>query len=302
MPMAAKNRGSNPDGNGIKRLFQAPATGWKAFVKKIRFRLAHDHVQVVAAGVGFYFFMALFPAVAAAVSLYGLVVEPHEVERQMARLTMVLPDQARALIDNFLHGLVAKSDSTLSWSFALSTLLSLFSSRQGISAIFEGVGIAYRTTEARGFLRKNALQLAFTLGGILIGLLSIGLVAGWPALVHSLHLPPTASHIIGWGRWVVLGIILIIALGALYRFAPDRVHPPFAWATLGPVVATVLWMSGSILFSWYIHHFGSYDKTYGTLAAVIILLLWLFLTAFIILLGAEINAEQEHERGRLPRL
>ncbi len=291
-----------PPGNTRTRLFHAPATGWKAFFKKIGFRLSQDHVQVVAAGVAFYFFLAIFPAVAAAVSLYGLVVDAQEVEREMTRLTAVLPAEAQTLIENFLHGLISKSGATLSWSFALSTLLSIYSAKQGVAAIFEGLHVAYRTTDQRGFLPKTALQLTFTFGSLLAGLLAIALVAVWPALVHALPLPPVLSVIIGWGRWLLLGLILVLSLGILYRFAPDKDRPPFTWITLGPLAATVLWMLGSILFSWYIDNYGSYDKTYGTLAAVIILLLWLLLTAFIILLGAEIDSELEQERSRPLRI
>lgn len=272
-----------------------PKQGWKDIALRVKDQLKYDHVQVVAAGVAFYFFLALFPAIAAAVSIYGLMVNPDQVQQQMSQITSVLPEQAYEMVSDILKRMAGKSGSTLGWSVAISILVSLYSAKKGMAAVFEGVNIAYDELDERGFLKKNGIELLFTLGAILTGIVAIALIAAWPALVGRLGLPSILQSVISWGRWLLLAVIIIFSLGLIYKVAPDRRHPEFKWVSWGAVIATLLWVGGSLLFSWYVNNFGSYDKTYGSFAAVIILMLWFFLTAFIILLGGEINSEMEHQ-------
>ncbi len=269
---------------------------WKAIGWRVKDQLANDHVQVVAAGVAFYFFLALFPALAAAVSLYGLIVDAQQVQQQMSGLASVLPDPAQILLTDFLEGLVSKSSASLGLGLVVSILLSLYSAKKGVSALIEGLNIVYNVSEERGFLKKTALQLLFTLGAIGAGLLALALVVGWPAMVGRMGLLPIATMVIGWGRWLMLALILIFSLEIVYRYGPDRENPKMKWISWGASLATLLWMLASMLFSWYINGFGNYDKTYGSLAAIIILLLWLLLTAYIILLGGEVDAEIDRLR------
>jgi len=282
-------------GHTANKPSEIPGKGWKDIALRVKDQLKYDHVQVVSAGVAFYFFLALFPAIAAAVSIYGLVVSPEQVQQQMSQIASVLPEQAHQMISDILQRMAGKSGSSLGWSVAISTLISLYSAKKGIAAMFEGVNIAYDELDERGFLKKNAIELLFTLGAIITGILAIALIAAWPALTGKLGLPSVLQTVISWGRWLLLGLIIIFSLGLIYKVAPDRDHPEFKWVSWGAVLATLLWIGGSLLFSWYVTNFGSYDKTYGSFAAVIILMLWFFLTAFIILLGAEINSEMEHQ-------
>lgn len=282
-------------GHAANKPTDIPGKGWKDIALRVKDQLKYDHVQVVAAGVAFYFFLALFPAIAAAVSIYGLVVSPEQVQQQMSQIASALPEQAHQMISDILQRMAGKSGSSLGWSVAISTLISLYSAKKGITALFEGVNIAYDELDERGFLKKNAIELLFTLGAIITGILAIALIAAWPALTGKLGLPSVLQTVISWGRWILLAAIIIFSLGLIYKVAPDRDHPEFKWVSWGAVLATLLWIGGSLLFSWYVTNFGSYDKTYGSFAAVIILMLWFFLTAFIILLGAEINSEMEHQ-------
>lgn len=268
---------------------------WKAIVLRVKDDISKDHLQVVAAGVAFYFFLALFPAFSAVVSIYGLLVEPAEVQQQMDQMTRLLPEQAREMLSGILNNIAGKSDSTLGWSLVLSLLFSLWSANKGTTALFEGTNIAYSQLDERGFLKKKAITLLFTLGGIVTGILSMALVVAFPAIVDSIPLPSTISGLINWLRWPLLALIIMLALVLIYKIAPYRSRPRYKWVGWGAVIATLLWLIVSLLFSYYMNNFGNFDKTYGTFTAVIILMLWFFLTAFIILIGAEINSEMEHQ-------
>jgi membrane protein len=272
-----------------------PAKGWKDIALRVKDQLNYDHVQVVSAGVAFYFFLALFPAIAAAVSIYGLLVSPEQVEQQMSQLASALPEQAHQMISEILHQMAGESDSNLGWTLVISILLSLYSSNKGIAAVFEGVNIAYDELDERGFFKKNGIELLFTLGAIVLGLLAIAVIGAWPGMVGNLGLPSVLQTLISWGRWIVLALIISLSLGLIYKVAPDRDNPEFKWVSWGAGIATLLWIGGSLLFSWYVNNFGSYDETYGSFAAIVILMLWFFLTAYIIILGAEINSEMEHQ-------
>lgn len=274
---------------------QIPKGGWKDIGKRVLNQLKKDHVQITAAGVAFYFFLAVFPTIAAAVSIYGLVMEPSQVEQQLNSATGVLPGQAQEMLTGILEDTASKSGQTLGWSLVLSILLSLWSANKGTSALFEGVNIAYDELDERNFIKKYAVTLAFTLGGIIIGFIAIALVVAFPAFVGNLGLPGTVQTLIDWLRWPLLIVILIFAISLLYKIAPDRDNPTFRWVSWGATLAAIFWIGGSLLFSLYVSNFGSYDKAYGSFAAVIILMMWFFLTAFIILLGAEINSEMEHQ-------
>ncbi len=282
-------------GHRAEKPSDIPARGWKQVLLRVKDQVQRDHIKVASAGVAFYFFLALFPALAATVSIYGLAFDPQGVERQVAVLAAALPEQARNVIGGILRGIVEKPSENLGWSMLLGLTITLYSAKQGIAALFEGVNMAYDEVDERGFLKKNGLEFLFTLGAILFGLLLLALVVGFPAVIDSLNLPAVVDTGLRLVRWALLAVLLSAALAMIYKVAPHRSNPEFKWVTWGAAVATILWLIGSAAFSVYVENFGSYDKTYGSFAAVIILMLWFFLTAFTILLGAEINAELEHQ-------
>ncbi|MBS0001364.1 MAG: YihY/virulence factor BrkB family protein [Cyclobacteriaceae bacterium] len=284
------NRGIKPEKSGITSLKDL-----KGFVSRVMEQIKHDHVQVVSAGVAFYFFLALFPTFAAIISIYGLVMDAAHVEQQMSQIATNLPDQTQQMLSGILHRLAGQSDQTLGWSLVISILISFWSANKGTSAVFEGVNIAYNEIDERNFFRKNGITILFTIGGIIAGFLCIIFVVGFPAFIDTLGLPSFLQTGISWLRWLLMAGIIILALGLIYRIAPDRKKTEFRWLNWGAIIATILWVLGSMLFTLYVNNFGSYEKTYGSFAAVIILMLWFFLTAFIILLGAEINSEMERQ-------
>lgn len=277
---------------------EIPPRGWKDIVLRVKDELGKDHLTVVAAGIAFYFFLALFPAMTAMVSLYGLVTEPAQVEQQLSQLTAILPQQAHELVSDILRQIAEKPDQALGFSLLVSILFSLWSANKGMRAVFEGVNITYHEDDGRSFLHKLAITLLFTLGAIVVLILCMALVIGFPAVVGRLGLPGFVQTLAQIARWVVLAAVIVLSLGLIYKVAPARDDPEFKWVSWGAVIATALWILGSLLFSWYVTNFGSFDKTYGSFAAVIILMLWFFLTAFVILLGAEINSEMEHQTRR----
>lgn len=282
-------------GEHAERPGQIPKRGWKEIALRVKDQLNYDHVQVVAAGVAFYLFLSLFPAFAALVSIYGLVMDPAAVQAQMEQLAAGLPTQAHDLLSDIMSQIASKPAESLGLSLLVSVVLSLWSANKSMSALFEGINITYNELDRRGFIRRTALTLVFTLGAIVFMIVAMSLVVGFPALVDFLPLPDALKTVLSLLRWPLLAVLVMGGLSLIYKKAPDRHDPQLRWASWGAGIATLLWILGSALFSFYVNQFGSYDKTYGSLAAVIILMLWLFLTAYVILLGAEINSEMEHQ-------
>jgi membrane protein len=245
--------------------------------------------------VAFFAFLAIPPALIAALTLYGLVADPQTVARQMQGLAGSLPREAQPLIADQLNAVVSGSNGALSIGLAVSVLLALWTASSGTSNLMAAVNIAYDEQETRGFLKLRAIALALTLGAIVFMLLTLFLLAAVPPLLQALQLGIVGTILAQVLRWALLVALVIAALAIVYRLASNRDAPKFVWTSPGAIIATVLWVLGSGLFSLYVNNFGSYNKTYGTLAGIIVFLLWLYLTSYIILLGAEINAEAEKQ-------
>lgn len=250
-------------------------------------------MSIVAAGVAFYAFLAVFPALAGVISLYGLLADPMDVQRQLASLDAVLPASVIALLDNQLRSLTARSQGSLGLGAALGLLLALWSANKGMKAVIRAINIAYDEPEERGFVRLNALSLLLTLGAMLLLVFSTAAVVVVPAILGRIGLRGLGEHLVTWGRWPVLALLMMGALSVVYRFAPQRTAPKWRWVSIGAVLATVLWLAASALFSAYVANFTSFDRTYGSVAVGAILLVWLFIGAYLVLFGAEVNAEIE---------
>jgi membrane protein len=274
---------------------QIPPSGWKDVLMRVKDNFSNDYLDVVSAGVGFYFFLALFPLIAAVIAIYGLMFDIDQVQQHIDQLAAVLPQDAHSLIGDGMQNIAQRSEQGLGWALIISIAVSLWSANQGTKALFDGVNIAYTERIERGFIKNNIISLLMTLGGIIVGLIAALLVVAFPALVGTFGLPDVLTDTISWLRWPLLFFMVMFALGVVYKFAPDRDNPQFKWVSWGAAFATVLWISGSLLFSLYVENFGDFDATYGSVAAVIILMLWFQLTSLCVLLGAEINAELEHQ-------
>jgi membrane protein len=264
-------------------------------------RISRDSLMLVAAGVAFYAMTAIFPAIAAFVSIYGLFADPTTVKAQIAGYAGLLPDASLRLLTDALQSFASKSSSTLSVALLISIAVALWSAKAGISALMSGLNIANETIEKRNFFVQQATGLALTLGGVLFAGVALAAIALLPAIIDYLPLDSSAKAALGLGRWPLLAVLIGFALAVLYRFGPYRERAKWRWITLGSAIATLLWLGGSWLFSFYVSRFGTYDKTYGSLAAPVVLLLWFWLSALVVLLGAEIDAEMEHADGKAAR-
>jgi membrane protein len=272
-----------------------PWRGWKQVLKRSWAENKADNMPIIAGGVAFFGFLSIFPALIALISIYGLVASPESVAKQVESLSKQLPDSAASLIKDQLTSIVDNSGSALSISLVISILAALWSASGGIGNLITAVNLAYDEVETRNFIKLRLTSLALTLGGIVFVLITFGLVAVVPAVISALPLGVVGTILAQVATWVVLLGVFAGALAVLYRVAPDRDAPKFRWVSLGAVIVTVIWAAVSLGFALYVNNFGSYDKTYGAIAGVIVLMLWLYLTCYLVLLGAEINSEAEHQ-------
>ena len=267
------------------------APGIVGLLRALAERLGRDNVTLVAAGIAFYVMLAIFPALAALVSLYGLVGDPEDVARRIGDYSTLLPPEALKLIVDGLRSFAQKSGSQLSLALVTSIVVALWSARAGMSAVMTGLNIAYEETEKRSYVVQNVVALALTFAGIIFAILVVLALAIIPIVLRVLALDDVTATLADLARWPALAIILVICLAVIYRFAPSRSHPRWRWITWGSGIATLLWLLGSLVFSLYVGKFGAYDATYGSLGAVVILLLWFWVSALVLLFGAEIDAE-----------
>lgn len=274
---------------------EIPARGWKDVLKRTFGQVKSDHVPILAAGVAFFGFLATVPALVALVTFYGIVADEDQIVSQVNDLT-TLPTEVRGLLTAQLTDVTGRSETALGLGLVISIGFALWSASKGMKALIEAVNIAFDEDETRKFVKLRGLALLLTLGAVLMVAVSVGIIAVLPQLLDRFG---TAGRVaISIARWPILFVAMMAALAVLYRLAPDRDDPKWRWATPGALVATVLWLIGSALFSIYTSNFGKFGETYGTLGAVVVVLLWLYLTSYIVLLGAELNAETERQTAR----
>ncbi len=289
----AEREATGVPGGDAERPTEIPARGWFQIAKRGWAEAKTDQVPLLAAGVAFKAFLALFPALLALVLIYGLVADPSTIASQVGNLTSALPADARSLITDQLQSLSANSGKA-GIGAVVSILIALWSTSGGVGNMVTAVNIAYDEDDDRSFVKKRLIALALTVGAIVFMVLMLALVAAVPAILTQVD-----NSLLEFGlqavRWILTVVVISAALAVLYRVAPDRDAPKMRWVSVGAAVATVLWLIASVGFSQYVAHFGKYAKTYGALAGVVVVLLWLWLTCYAILLGAEINAEAEQQ-------
>jgi membrane protein len=285
-------------GRQARRPSDIPGKGWVAILKRTVASLKVDHVSLLAAGVAFKALLALFPSIVAAISIWSLVSDPQTITSQLQQLTGALPSGAGELLDNQMQQVAQSDPSTLSFALALSLLIALWSASGGMAGLIEGCNAAYDEVDERSFPIKRGLALLLTFAAIVGLFVAIGLIAVLPAALGAIGLGSTAELVVRIAIWPLLALLAIVALAVVYKVGPDRDQPRKRWVSWGAVVATVLWLIGSAGFTLYVENFGSFGETYGTFAGIIVLMLWLFLSAFIVLLGAELNAEIERQTVR----
>lgn len=269
-------------------------------VRRTWTRFGDDHVTLLAGGVAFAWFLALFPGLIAAVMIYGLVMDPADVERQVSNVAQGLPAEAQTLLTNQMNDIANGSSQGLSIGLVVSLALALWSTSAGIAGLVEAVNVAYDEVETRNFVVKRGLAIMLTLGFLVFLALAIGLIAVLPVVVDQLTIGAIAVSVIDVVRWAGLVVLVIVALGVIYRIGPDRDVPKAGWLSVGAVTAAGLWLVASAAMAVFVDNFGQYGQTYGSLAGVAVLMLWLWITAIAALLGAEINSEVETQTDRKP--
>jgi membrane protein len=288
----------NDRGHGAYTPSEIPKPGWWSILKRTYASLNSKNVSILAGGVAFYAMLSIFPALAALVAVYGLWADPATVQRQVSEIRGIIPGEAQNLITTYLKSLVSSGSTKLGISLIVGVLVALWSARAGTLSLIEALNVTYEEPEKRGVIRLEVVALGMTVAAILFAIIALLLIAAVPAILHFL---PLGEKLKVFGYvipWPLLIILISAVLAATYRYAPSRREPKWRWVSWGGVLATLLWLAASALFSAYVAKFGNYDKTFGSLGAVVILLMWLYISAYVILLGACLNAEIERQTSR----
>ena len=278
--------------------WRIPWRGWKDILWRTYQKINDNRLMAVAAGAVFYSLLALFPAIAAFVSLYGLFANPSTIDSTLSTLSGVLPGGAMDILHEELKRLAANKGASLSVGFVVGLLFALWSANSGMKAIIDALNVAYDEKEKRSFVWLNIVSLLYTVIAMVSLMLAIGAVVVAPIVLNTMGLGGVAGALIAVMRWPLLIVLVIIGLAAVYRFLPCRREPRWQWLSVGSVTAAVLWLAGSLLFSWYIADFGNYNVTYGSLGAAVGMMMWMWISMLVVLVGAQLNAEIEHQTAR----
>ena len=288
-----------PDrGREAVRPTQIPWQGWKDIFWRVYDEITKDRLLAVAAGVVFFGLLATFPAVTAAVSLYGLFASYASINDHLSMLSGIIPAGGFDIVRDQIERIVSKGDAKLTFGFIFGLGLALWSANAGMKAIMDALNVIYEEDEKRSFIKLNLVSLSLTFGGIAALLLALSAVVVLPLLFGWLGLSSFTETIISVLRWPALLLLVVTGLGVLYRYGPSRTKARWEWLTVGTFVAALAWLGGSALLSWYLANFANYDATYGSLGAAIGFMVWMWLSSIVILLGAEINAEIEHQTAK----
>jgi membrane protein len=271
---------------------------WCNILFRVYQGVIENRILLVAAGVTFYLILALFPGIAALVSVYGLFVDPRSMVQHLGVATRLAPAGAVGLLREQLTRLAQQSGTTLGLSFLASLTVSCWTAASGFKAIFEGLNVAYGEVEKRSYLRLTATALVFTIAAIGFAQLVLAAVVALPVALNYIPLSGLTSISLDLARWALLLVLVMMALSICYRYGPSHSRPRWRWISWGSVSAAVLWLAVSIAFSWYVAHFGSYNKAYGSLGAIIGFMTWIWLSIIVVLVGAELNAEIERRTIR----
>ncbi len=274
---------------------QIPARGWKDIVTRVYRNVAENRVLAIAAGVTFYALLAIFPGVAALVALYSLFADPSRIREHFDSLSGVLPPEALSIVGDQISRVAAQGATKLGLASFVGLLVSLWSANAGMKAIFDALNVVYGECEKRGFFKLNAVSLFFTLAGVLFVALALAVMVAVPGLLAAVHLPSGIEKAIAVLRWPALLLVVAFMISVVYRYGPSRDEAQWGWVSWGGGFAAVAWLIASLLFSWYATNLGKFNETYGSLGAIIGFMLWMWVSSIVLLIGAQFNAEMEHQ-------
>jgi membrane protein len=275
-----------------------PPAGWWEIAKRTANDISGNALMTQAAAITFYALLSLFPALAALVSIYGLIADPRTILDQMQGLSAVLPGGGMQLLTDQLKSLASADNKGLGWGVVIGVLTSMWTANQAMKAVFGALNVVNDEEEKRGFVKLTATTLAFTAGVIMFVVIALAGVVAVPAMLNFIGFGPTIDTLLNWLRWPVLLVIVGLMLALIYRYGPSRDDAKWRWISYGSAFAAVAWVIMSLLFSWYVAHFGNYNKTYGSLGAVVGFMTWIWLSATVVLIGAQLDAEMERQTAR----
>jgi membrane protein len=275
--------------------------GWKEILLRTYQQINEDRLLAIAAGVVFYGLLALFPAITALVSSYGLFADASTISDNLRTLAVMLPEGTFVIVQDQIARVLAKGGGTLSFTFLFGLVLAFWSANAGMKAIMDALNVVYDEEETRSFFKLNIVSLTLTIAALAAILIMAGAVIAVPLALQYIGVGEQGVMLLKFGRWPLLVLLLLFALAILYRFGPSRKAPRWQWLSVGAMTASILWLAGSSLLSWYLANFGNYNATYGALGAVIGLMMWFWMSAIIVLVGAELNSEIEHQAVVSPK-
>ena len=272
---------------------EIPKRGWKDILLRTKDEIAQDHVSLIAAGVAFYALLAIFPGIAAMMAIAGLIVEPSFIADQINQIAAVMPQEAAQIVIDQAISIAGSREGGLGLAAVIGIILAIWSASAGMSSMMEGLNVAYDEEEKRGFVARTFVRLALTIGVIVGFLLTALAMVAVPAVLHFFPLGGLSDALIMLVRWPIVAAIAVVGLAIMYRYGPSRDNPEWKWVTPGAVAAVVLWLVASVAFAFYVRNFGSYNETFGSLGGVVVMLMWLWISAYIVLMGAELDSEME---------
>ncbi|WP_407174302.1 YihY/virulence factor BrkB family protein [Bradyrhizobium sp. STM 3562] len=292
---APKDQAESHRGRSASTPSEIPLRGWKDILLRVYTNVDEHRILALAAGMTFYSLLAIFPALAALVAIYGLFADPATITAHLDTLSGFMPGGAIDVARDQLTRVASKGGQTLGWTFLIGFAISLWSANAAMKSLFDTLNIVYGEKEKRGLIKLNLVSLLFTLAAIAFALVALGAVVVLPVALNYLGLSGSTDLLVRAGRWPALFVVLTLALGIIYRYGPSRRMPHWRWISWGSALAAALWLAASALFSWYTANFGSYNQTYGSLGAAIGFMTWLWISAIAVLIGAELDAETEHQ-------
>ncbi len=285
-------------GRRARAPLQIPWRGWKDILIRTYFEIQEDRLLALAAGVVFYSLLALFPAVAAGVSVYALFADAATISKHLSIAADIVPAATLDLLSAEISRIAAKSDGRLTFGFIVGLAIAVWSANAGMKAIFDALNVIYDEEEKRGLVWLNVVSLFFTICAIAAAGLAVAAVVVFPLLLSMFGLRSMEALLVGYLRWPVMFVLVILELAVLYRYGPSRRLAKWRWVSMGSILAALSWLAVSSLFSWYLGNFASYNATYGALGAVVGLMMWMWLSTIVVLVGAELNSEIEHQTAR----
>ena len=285
-------------GRNAEKPSQIPARGWFQIGKRVFARFGDDRVMANAAGVTFYTLLAIFPAIASLISLYGLIADPSTIGQHLSLAAGVIPDGGMQIISDQVKSLTSAPPKALGIGVMFGIATSLWSANAGMKALFDALNVVYEEKESRSFIHLTLISLAFTLGALAFVILAISAIVALPAVLSFVGIGATADVLLRVLRWPLMLAAIAFLLAFLYRYGPSRRKAKWRWLSWGSGFASLVWIVASLAFSYYVSNFGNYNKTYGSLGAAIGFMTWIWISSMIVLIGAELNAEMEHQTSR----